>query len=345
MPYIPALKKQAGQRCRSVQESEAMKTFQAGRNVVCPDVGTTFVCPACLKVHNDLIRHERHDCDHFNALFRLNYGYHLDFCRGPMAVPAVQGRTEAYRLSGELYRMMRDRYGLTPEVIMHQTDDWTPYTNMRNLPNRANQPDWENHSYDWQLQRLLATLPHTLKEPPRRYFDSSYGIALTSVVNSHGTESLNHNLHEAQEVEDMRVIARFMEANPRIVALIEADASEDRDAALDGLGNTTLPQGITWNTTRIARSLHPLPDGADGVWLPLARQEYQNGIGLHSVRTKRSLEYEASQPPAAAGQQAGPPSVHGNNPGAALGMPSPVFRNTPKDNSNKYVMPGTPGGL
>lgn len=80
----------------------------------CPEYGTNLYCCACTAPTDNIDRHKLIDCSEWNALNRLNKSYYRQFNAG-MAPP---GQTEAKRLSGEKYRLIRDAFGLYPHIIM-----------------------------------------------------------------------------------------------------------------------------------------------------------------------------------------------------------------------------------
>ena len=79
-----------------------------------------FTCVACWQ-HNitNIVHHRSQHCKDWNALNRINCGFHQQWTEGRASFDASGSyTTKPYILKGEHYRMVKGQYGVQPHHIM-----------------------------------------------------------------------------------------------------------------------------------------------------------------------------------------------------------------------------------
>lgn len=226
-----------------------------------PEHGTRYICVACNNPEPflNIAQHQGAECPEWNAFNRICNGYQRQFNDGTKP-PTV---TEAFRLTGEQYRLVRDSLLLGAWIIMNQDEFWGPYTPLQ-VPHGMMQgnPWWGGQSYEALRQAVMAGLPLTISTPPRP--DTRVQAVLKA--NTNRMFSPTHEIHKQDELRDMQAIQRFMDAHPYLVPIF---------CALNPLGITN------WTTTAIYQSIYPPPHPAANVmnpqppppiWCPIAPQ-------------------------------------------------------------------------
>lgn len=176
--------------------------------IVAPEWGTRFICVACNEAPvSSLHKHQLQDCSDWNAFNRINNGYKRQF--NARQAPATQ--TQPLRLLGEHYRLIRDALILPPWIIMEQAFNWGPYTPLQVPHNAQGQFWWANRTYEACRLHVMAGLPDTMSIPPPPDHRTA---ALLTAHASDNTASLMHELHKADELNRLCIIAEFMEAHP-----------------------------------------------------------------------------------------------------------------------------------
>jgi len=176
----------------------------------CPEMGSVFVCCACLRPFDtlgSLDRHQQNQCDDWNALNRIHNGYNRQFHQG-LAPP---GTTAPRQIMGEQYRLVVNRHGLPPWVIMDQEDHWGPYNPIRPPRTWVGNTAWSNVTFDFLLHDVLNNFPPPLLQEPR---PDPRAVAVRRAMGNRNNVSLLHETHIADETQDKIAICNFMEAHP-----------------------------------------------------------------------------------------------------------------------------------
>ena len=116
--------------------------------------GEKQVCEACLAPHHAMYNHKKQNCPDYKAFNRINNGYSMTVLMN--RVP--NGMTRRDYVSGEMYRMVRNVFMVTPTVIMGQRKDWRPYLPMVPDDGMALQP-WHNRTYESLVAEIEKDLP------------------------------------------------------------------------------------------------------------------------------------------------------------------------------------------
>ena len=185
--------------------------------IVCPEIGTTLVCCACFRAlpgNADLARHQKSQCNDWNALNRIHCGYYRQHGEGlgPPGLPPCN-------IVGEHCRLVRDHCNLPAWVIMHQADNWGPCDPIVAPPGLAI-TSWNGVSCHFLLQGLLNLVPPSIAECPR---PDHRTVALRRALANRGTASHTHEIHASDEHADMLAINRFFACNPNAVTDFEND--------------------------------------------------------------------------------------------------------------------------
>ena len=241
-----------GTRWRGVNEVTITNVRGA---ICCPELGTDIICTSCFCIVQDLVQHRSRYCSDFNAHVKLHNGYLRQFQQG-MAGPHV---IQEYILTGEIYRLVRNTYGLPAFWICRQADGWGPYDGIV-VPDGIQRPAWSpnpNNSvtYDDLVRQLMPRLPPTIRVPPR---PDPRMTALSIAFSRPHDHSYTHECHAADELTDMRAVARFVAAHGQVRAFIE---------------HWPLYNCPDWGRTNIHRAEYPPAAGGlvtPAVWMSLA---------------------------------------------------------------------------
>ena len=276
-----------------------------------PEWGNRFTCVACWQ-HNitDIVRHRSQHCEDWNALNRINCGFHRQWTEGRASLDASGSYpTKPYILKGEHYRMVKGRYGVQPHHIMRwQDENFGPYDPL--IVPQGCQAVWQGFTYFQLLLETIQSLPPSMHIEPRI---CSCTRALLRSRNG-ATHSYFNEKNSLDELADQAAIGNFMAAHPPLVGHYQ------------NLTNTN------WNHTqpRMARnSFQPL--NGQGVWVPLAPQGQgvcqQGSAGISESIVAHCLQYQVA--------------VTNGQPFARMNLYT--GRSIADARRGHFSMPGTPG--
>ena len=223
-----------------------------------PELGTAMWCVSCGEgPFLDLRRHQVYACQDYNAHLRLYNGYirqHANGTAPPNVGPAP------FRLLGQIYRMMRDFFGITPAVVMAQDTAWGPYDPIKPLPHTIGAP-YDNISYDNCRLVLLNNFPPAVVQEPR---PDHRMLALQRYLADRRCRYQYAEYNLADEKVDLIAIANFMDANPAFKTFAENHP------------NFQCPR---WQDTIIHQTKHGIPPPPPGLFPPIPKWFNLNGFG------------------------------------------------------------------
>jgi hypothetical protein len=225
-----------------------------------PEWGNCFTCVACWQ-HNipDLTCHRNQHCEDWNALNRINCGFQRQYNEGRAPNDPYTGfyPDKPYVLTGEHYRMVKGRYGISPHHIMRwQNENYGPYDPLESPP--GVHVIWTGITFWNILVETLNSLPPSIAEVP---LQCTCLRALQRARNG-TTHSYFHEKNALDELFCQNAVGNFMGAHPPLIGHYQ---------------NLT---GVAWNTTQPFLARHSQqPLGRQGVWVDLATQ----GVGICGV--------------------------------------------------------------